>query len=98
MKNTIHLQGIGDCPAVPASEIKIGDFLMWNYGGILEVRELVKETPHFREFSVLCDGKLYRQKLKKTRLVCRVSQAEAVAETARNGFAVTFFENKKINP
>ena len=34
---TIHLQGVGDVPARPASEITVGTRLMWNTGAIYTV-------------------------------------------------------------
>lgn len=40
----IHLQGIGEKSAVPASELKPGDIILWNYGYKSRVLEIVKET------------------------------------------------------
>lgn len=40
----IHLQGIGKQPAVKASELKVGDTLMWNFGYTSTIIEIVKET------------------------------------------------------
>ena len=39
---TIHLQGIGRVDAKPATEIKIGDILIWNYGYKSTVKSVEK--------------------------------------------------------
>ena len=41
---TIHLQGIGKRQASFASEIKIGDTLIWNFGETENVLSIDKET------------------------------------------------------
>lgn len=37
MTQSIHLQGIGQFTAKPASDLKIGDTTVWNYGHTAEV-------------------------------------------------------------
>ena len=91
-ENTIHLQGIGVWPAIPSSEVQVGDFLMWNYGGISEIIALISETKCFLEFSTYCNGAIYRRKLKKDRLVCRVSRDTAITMMKRNHQPIGFFE------
>lgn len=68
--NSMRLQSIGFVQGTPASEIKIGDSLMWNFGGVSKVNNITKETPKMLVISELYDGKLYERKLFKTRLVC----------------------------
>jgi hypothetical protein len=34
---TIHLQAVGNVPAIPAADLKVGDQLIWNYGRPYEV-------------------------------------------------------------
>nr|DAU09519.1 MAG TPA: hypothetical protein [Caudoviricetes sp.] len=43
---TIHLQGIGQHPAKPAGELKVGDTLCWNFGYTSRLTEIVKQTKH----------------------------------------------------
>lgn len=70
----VWLQGFGWCNAIPASEIEVGDILVWNYGYTSQVVEVVKETQHFRTFRTRVErdhkhAALYTRKLKKGRLV-----------------------------
>lgn len=37
MKNEMRLQGVGLVEGTPAKEIKVGDYLMWNFGSKSEV-------------------------------------------------------------
>lgn len=42
MSNTIKLQGIsGQQNAIPTKELKVGDFIIWNYGYKSEVVEII---------------------------------------------------------
>ena len=42
MSNTVKLQGIhGQQPAIPTKELKVGDFVIWNYGYKSEVVEII---------------------------------------------------------
>jgi len=68
--NAMRLQAIGFVQGTPAKEIKIGDYLMWNFGGVSKVNDIIKETPKMLVISELYDGKLYERKLSKSRLVC----------------------------
>lgn len=38
---TRHLQGIGNKPAIPAKELKVGTIILWNYGYTSEVLDIV---------------------------------------------------------
>lgn len=65
----IHLQGIGDCYAVPAMYAKVEDRLIWNFGpdrgpitGIFHV------SPHY--FRIETEGSDFIRRLKTTRPVC----------------------------
>lgn len=42
MANTVKLQGIhGQQPAIPAKDLKVGDFIIWNFGYKSEVLEII---------------------------------------------------------
>jgi hypothetical protein len=69
-KNAMRLLSIGNVLGTPASEIKKGDSLMWNFGSVEVVEEILKETEKTLVVSILYDGKLYERKLAKKRLVC----------------------------
>ena len=70
-KNSMRLQGIGIVLGVPASEIKEGDFLIWNFGYTSEVTKILKETEKTVTLEIIESGKIYERKLNKTRIVCR---------------------------
>ena len=70
-KNSMRLQGIGIVLGVPASEIKEGDFLIWNFGYTSEVTKILKETAKTVTLEIIESGKRYERKLNKTRIVCR---------------------------
>ena len=70
--NAMRLQGIGNVLGNPASEIKKGDILMWNFGSKSEVLEIVKETRKtitIKEKQVGCSY-IGERKMTKSRLVC----------------------------
>ena len=71
MTNTIKLQGLKEMPAQPAKNIKVGDFLIWNFGHEVEVIELIKETAKtivIKTKDVLT-GNIHERRLFKIRLV-----------------------------
>lgn len=72
---TIHLQSVGKVPAVMAGELKGGDILMWNFGSKYSVDAILKETPKtiLIQTTDLETGKVYEQRLSKTRLVAKVN-------------------------
>lgn len=42
MENTVKLQGIhGQQPAIPTKKLKVGDFIIWNFGYKSEVVEII---------------------------------------------------------
>jgi len=45
MTKSIHLQSIGQHPAIEAKKAKIGDYFVWNWGYKTEILAIVKETP-----------------------------------------------------
>jgi len=72
---TIHLQGIGEVKANPASDIKVGDILIWNYGGLEKVKEIRKsktgKTMYLTvEIEVLGDKKETERTIRTKRDVC----------------------------
>lgn len=52
MNNTTHLQGIGRVEAKQVKDFSIGEKIMWNYGGVSEILEIVKETKSFITFKM----------------------------------------------
>ena len=66
----IHLQGIGEKPAKPAKEIKVGDVLIWNFG-VKSIVKSITETKSGKSINILedYDGKVYKRRLLKTSLV-----------------------------
>ena len=69
-KNTIHLQGIGDLKGIQAKDLKIGDILMWNYGGKTEVKYIeFSKTGKTLKIIERSDGKDYNRKLGANRIV-----------------------------
>jgi len=75
VSTTIHLIGIGNVPAVPLSEIKAGDRLMWNYGSVCEV---VRVTPVATKTIELVErddkGREWTRRKRASRLVARVKR------------------------
>ena len=71
-KNGMRLQQIGFVVGTPAEKIKQGDFLMWNFGSVYVVNEVLRETAKTIVISTSPNGsdKVYEQKLNKNRLVC----------------------------
>lgn len=69
-KNSMTLQSIGHVLGTPANEIKIGDNLMWNFGSVEVVSDILKETDKMIVVSILYNGNFYERKLLKKRLVC----------------------------
>lgn len=74
-KNAMRLQSIGLVVGTPAENIKKGDFLMWNFGSVYVVNEIIKETEKMIIISTSPKGSsaVYEQKLNKNRLVCKLS-------------------------
>ncbi len=68
--NAMRLQSIGFVQGSPAGDIKKGDSLMWNFGSVSVVHDILKETEKTIIISVISDGKFYERKLTKKRLVC----------------------------
>lgn len=68
--NAMRLQSIGNVLGTPAMKIKKGDRLMWNFGTVEIVSDILKETDKMLVISILCNGNLYERKLAKKRLVC----------------------------
>lgn len=69
--NTLQLQSVGHVVGQPASNIKTGDSLMWNFAAVEEVLEIKNETAQFVTVTVKSNsGYVGDRRLKKTRLVC----------------------------
>lgn len=72
MNSTIQLQGIGKVKGTPASDIKVGNTLKWNFGTTSIVTKIIKETPKSIWIEENINDKLYQRQFLKTRLVCIV--------------------------
>lgn len=59
----IHLQGIGERPAIHAKDLKEGDIMVCNFGMTQTVTEIRKRTEKSES------GELYETRYLKTRLV-----------------------------
>ncbi len=46
-KGKVHLLGVGDVPGVPASDLKVGDEVMWNFGSTSKVLAIKEISPKF---------------------------------------------------
>jgi hypothetical protein len=67
---SIHLQGIGRYPAVPAGDLKVGDIIVYNQGGTTIVRSKRKVSAKTIEVVERTDkGKLYTRQYRVDRLV-----------------------------
>jgi len=66
---TIQLQEIGTVTAKPAQDFKIGDVMIWNFGGTTKVVGIVGETAKFITFKIADAHNVYIRRLKKVRLV-----------------------------
>ena len=72
---TIHLQGIGEKPAILAKELKIGDVTIWNYGFTETIIGILKQTPKSIVFQIKSNNTDYigQRRLSKNRLVAKVN-------------------------
>lgn len=72
--NAIQLQSIGWVPAVPAADLKVGNVLIWNFGGTTELVAIRDVSSKFLELTErwyderkgVCDSP---RRVKKDRLV-----------------------------
>jgi len=72
MTDSIHLQGIGRVPAIPARDLRPGMLLSWNYSWRAYKVESVKDaSPMFMEVveTNVQTGRQSKRRLKKNRLV-----------------------------
>jgi hypothetical protein len=74
-KNSMRLQSVGVVLGTPAGSVKKGDFLMWNFGSVYVVNDIVKETEKTIVISESPRGsdEKYERRLSKSRLVCVLS-------------------------
>ena len=72
---TIHLQGIGEKPAILAKELKIGDVTIWNYGFTETIIGILKQTPKSIVFQIKSNNTDYigQRRLYKNTLVAKVN-------------------------
>lgn len=74
-----HLIGVGKQHAKVASDFKVGDTMMWNYGDTSNVIGIANETPktitfHLEDNGEVCStqGNTYTRKFMKNRLIAFV--------------------------
>ncbi len=66
----LHLQGVGLHIAKLATEIKIGDVLVWNYGHTSEVVAVRDASPQYIAIDEKCEsGKILTRRIKKSRTI-----------------------------
>lgn len=53
---SIHLQGIGRYPAIPAGDMKVGDIIVYNYGSTSVVRAKKQVSPKTISVAVESQG------------------------------------------
>lgn len=78
----IRLQAVGWVPAVPASELREGDFLMWNFGWVSEIVSIEQASPKFLlittrtvfdGYTRVADSKSATRRIKASSLMARTS-------------------------
>lgn len=67
---TLSLQGVGHVIGEPATNIKIGNMLMWNFHAKESVLDIVSETKAFMKIKVQSGDYIGIRTIKKSRLVC----------------------------
>ena len=70
-KPTIHLQGIGMAPAIPARLLEVGMKRLYNYGSTGEILS-VQKTDKWIDLVIQENGKNYRRKHKPETMVAIV--------------------------
>ena len=73
---TIHLQGIGEKPAILAKELKIGDVTIWNYGFTETIIGILKQTTKSIVFQIKSNNTDYigQRRLYKNTLVAKMKR------------------------
>ncbi|WP_331732967.1 hypothetical protein OG613_49020 (plasmid) [Streptomyces sp. NBC_00015] len=73
---TIHLQGIGRVPAAPAHQLKVGDQLMYNHGGVYQITKIEEASPKFLKITEVSaeTGEEFQRRTKKTSAMARVPE------------------------
>ena len=73
---TIHLQGIGEKPAIPAKELKIGDVTIWNYGFTETIIGILKQTTKSIVFQIKSNntGYIGQRRIYKNTLVAKMKR------------------------
>lgn len=90
-EGTLRLQGLGVLEGIKAKNIKVGDVLVWNYGGT----ELVKEITFSKTGKTLvavveCNGKDYERKMNAERIVVveELNPVEEIKEIIAQGLEI----------
>ena len=88
-EGTTRLQGIGVCQGIKAKNLKVGDVLVWNFGGTSIVKEITfSKTGKTLTIIEECNGTDYERRMTAERIVvvkelnpAEEVEAEAVEET-----------------
>jgi len=73
----VQLQSVGWCPAIKATELKVGDYRVYNYGGLCKIVSIEEISKCYLSITVESregmafgqTGTLYTSKIKKSTLV-----------------------------
>lgn len=69
LSSTIQLQSYGRAPAVPASDLRVGNILLWNFGSTSELVRIEPLSQHYINIVERTERGEFTRKVKKSRLV-----------------------------
>jgi hypothetical protein len=76
-----RLQYVGEVPAIPASEMKVGDVRMYNFGVTSLIIKIIEKSPKTLTIITVNEkGEYYMSDIRKDTLVCIVRRGEDVSE------------------
>jgi hypothetical protein len=72
----IRIEAVGWLPAVEASDLRVGDQLMYNFGGVAQVTKIETASPQFLRITEqsVTSGRQSTRRVKKTSLMARLPQ------------------------
>lgn len=98
-EGTTRLQKIGICEGIKAKNLKVGDVLVWNFGGTSIVKEITfSKTGKTLTIIEECNGKDYTRRLGAERIVVvkELNPAEAVEEVEVDAVEEMIAEAKAV--
>ena len=87
---TLHLQGIGDVPAMAAGDLKAGDHIMYNYGVTAQVVRVEPSGKQSVKITTQENGKIYYSTKRTSSLV-----ASDAVMGSKDWFAYAAFKNRR---